>query len=107
MVFENYIPQVSFALSTVIVVFLSDYIFRGGKGWIKRFIKGHRFSQRNEGFLFFFMTIVILIPVFTIGLQSIFNDIFTMQKNNVDIIVVLFVVVFYLFFSRKFYKKWF
>lgn len=107
MVLENYVPQISFAITAIVCVFLSEYLFKGGKDWAKKFIMKHRFSPRKEGFLFFFLIVVLIIPAIAIGFQRFFSDLLVMQRANVDVIVIAMMIAFYFYFNRKFYKRWF
>lgn len=103
---ENYIPQISFAMTAIIAVFISDYFFTGTKKGVKTFLSGFHWSTKKEGFIVFLVSVVIIIPLATILLQRFIESILIQYQQNLIWIIVGFLVICFLYFNKKYYNHW-
>ena len=104
---EEYISKIAFAMTAIIIVFISDFLFTGTRGGVKTFLSGYHWSTKKKGFVIFLVSIVIIIPLVAIFFQGIMENFLNQQKENLLWILLIFFGVCFLYFNKKYYNNWF
>jgi len=102
MALEQYIPSIAFVMTAVIGVYISNLLFKGGKGWTKSPIFTKRFLTKEEGFIVFLISVVIgsLASVFA---QPYLEAWLNQNSSNFAYIVLAFLGVTAFYYKQNFY----
>lgn len=99
--FGNIIKILSFGLTTLIAVFLGDFLFKNVKGGVKvPVVSGSLYVGKPLGFIFFFISTFIT-GFLSSKLQHFLNS--TMSQSAWTIVISILGV--YLLFNQLFYSR--
>lgn len=57
--YSIYIPSLAFAWTTIIGVYISNLLFKAGKGWARSPLVGQKFLNEKEGYVAFLVSIMV------------------------------------------------
>ena len=97
---ENYITQISFAMTTFIAIFIGSFFFKGGKGWTKTVQSGHLFSPKLKGFLWFFAA-PLIIAALSPFLYQIILSFLSQHIANLIWILLLFFGALWIYYCKE------
>ena len=111
--FRNYSVEVAFACTAIVVTFLSDVLWKSGPGWVKDIFSGNKFVPKSQGFISFCFS-AIAVSIVSIVIQQAVSNFLAQHAiappslppaNNVDLFVVGFVVVTFVYWNKKIYGR--
>ncbi len=102
---ENYIPQIAFAMTAIIAVFVSDLFFTGDKNFVRTFLSGYKISSKMQGFIAFILNAIIVIPLIAFFLQKFIENTLIQNQQNLILILLVFLGVCFLYYNYKYYKN--